>query len=220
MWAPPIDSYQQILFPLMKRIGINAKLEIVERGFYPEGGGRVIAEFEPIENISPLMMDDLGKLKRIEGMCYIQHLRDNIKDDMIAACRNTLNFNCPVDIEVHRTTGNSKGAGMSIIAVFENGYLGSNALTTKGHPAKQAGIDVAKDLLKEISSGATMDVHTADQLLPYLAMADGSSEFSVSRISKHLLSQMDTLETFLDVRFGVERKDYAYRFTVNPGERK
>jgi hypothetical protein len=28
---------------------------------------------------------------------------------------------------------------------------------------------------------------------------------------------MDTLETFLDVRFGVERKDDLYHFTVTPG---
>jgi hypothetical protein len=28
---------------------------------------------------------------------------------------------------------------------------------------------------------------------------------------------MDTLESFLDVRFGVERKDEIYHFSVNPG---
>ena len=48
-------------------------------------------------------------------------------------------------------------------------------------------------------------------------MADGKSSFIVSRISKHLLSQMDTLESFLDVRFGVERKKDGYHFSVNPG---
>jgi RNA 3'-terminal phosphate cyclase len=50
-----------------------------------------------------------------------------------------------------------------------------------------------------------------------MGMADGDSAFSVSRISRHLLSQMDTLETFLDVRFGVERKDDLYHFSVTPG---
>ena len=219
MWAPPVDSYQQILFPLMEKMGIRARLDIVDRGFYPDGGGRVIAELDPITEISPLVISDLGKLQRIEGICYIQHLRDTIKDDMITACKNTLNLRCPIEIDVQRTMGNSKGAGLSIIAVYENGRLGSNVLTTRGHPAKQAGMDVAKDLLKEISSGATMDVYTADQLLPYMAMANGPSEFTVSRISKHLLSQMDTLETFLDVRFGVERRDHVYNITVTPGDK-
>jgi len=218
MWAPPIDSYQQILFPLMERMGINAKLDIVDRGFYPDGGGRVIAELEPIGEIKPLVIDDLGELKSIEGVCYIQHPRDKIRDEMIAACEDMLDIDCPVNIDVQRTIGSSKGAGLSLMAVYENGRLGSNVLTNKGHPAKQAGEDVAKDLLKEMGSGATMDIYTADQLLPYMAMANGISEFKVSRISKHLLSQMDTLETFLDVRFGVERKGTVYNLSVTPGD--
>ena len=106
---------------------------------------------------------------------------------------------------------------MSLVAEYENGFLGSNVLSTRGHPAKQAGIDAASDLVQVMDSGSTLDVHTADQLLPYMAMADGDSAFSVSRISRHLLSQMDTLETFLDVRFGVERKGDLYHFTVTPG---
>jgi len=218
MWAPPIDSYQQILFPLMERMGIHARLEIIDRGFYPDGGGRVVAELDPINEISPLVIDSLGSLKCVKGICYIQQLKDKIKEDMIESCIDALGLECPVNIDVQRTEGTSKGAGLSLVAVYENGRLGSSVLTTKGHPAKQAGEDVAKDLLKEIGSGATMDIHTADQLLPYMAMANGPSEFTVSRISKHLLSQMDTLETFLDVRFGVERRGNVYNLTVTPGE--
>ena len=101
---------------------------------------------------------------------------------------------------------------------FENGMLGSNALTSRGHSPEKAGEDAAADLIKEMDSGATMDVHTADQVLPYMAMAGGRSGFSVSRISRHLLSQMDTLESFLDVKFGVERKEDIYRFTIAPGD--
>jgi RNA 3'-phosphate cyclase len=218
MWAPPIDSYQQILFPLMERMRIHAKLQIADRGFYPDGGGRVIAELDPIGDISPLVIQDLGELKGIEEVFYIQHLKDSIKDDMIESCKDMLDLDCSVDIEVQRTVGSSKGAGLSLVAVYENGRLGSNVLTTKGHPAKEAGEDVAKDILREMGSGATMDVYTADQLLPYMAMATGPSEFTVSRISRHLLSQMDTLETFLDVRFGVERKGQVYNLSVTPGD--
>ena len=216
-WAPPIDSYQQILFPLMEKMGIRAKLDILERGFYPVGGGRIIAELEPMRNISPLMINDLGELKGIEGVCYIQNLPDWIHEQMIDSCKEIIGGRCDIDIVVQRTAGHSKGAGMSLVAEYENGRLGSNVLTSKGHPAKRAGEDVAKDLMNEMDAGSTMDVHTADQLLAYMAMADGKSEFTVSKISKHLLSQMDTLESFLDVRFGVERKSNVYYITVTPG---
>ena len=217
MWAPPIDSYQQVLYPLMSKMGIDASVDIIERGFYPEGGGRVKATFRPFIGIKPLNLTDLGELKKVTGICYTQHLPRWVVEQMLDGCHSVLDKICEPEIMIHMSSGSSRGAGLSLVAEYENGLLGSNVLTTRGHPAKQAGIDAASDLVQVMQSGATLDVHTADQLLPYMAMADGDSSFRVSRISRHLLSQMDTLETFLDVRFGVERKDDLYHFTVTPG---
>ncbi len=218
MWAPPIDSYSMVLFPLMKKMGIDAKVDILERGFYPIGGGRVVLEVQPIWKIKPLVLDKLGRLERVRGLCFMQHLSDRVGQEMMESCRRAFEGKYDIEIDYQRSEGMSRGAGMVLTAEYENGILSSNVLSSKGHSAQQSGLDAASDLLQEMSSGSTVDIHTADQLLPYLAMAEGRSEFIVSRISKHLLSQMDTLESFLDVRFGVERKDDGYHFTVTPGE--
>lgn len=219
MWAPPIDSYQHLLFPLLRKMDIKADVKIVDRGFYPQGGGRVMATLEPIKDIKPLDIETLGELKGIKGVCFSQRLPEWVTKDMMTSCQRTLGEEYEVDFDVQMTGGDSRGAGIVLVAEYENGMLGSNALTSRGHTAEKAGEDAANDLLKEMNIGATMDVHTADQVLPYMAMAEGRSGFSVSRISRHLLSQMDTLESFLDVKFGVERKDDKYRFTVTPGEK-
>jgi RNA 3'-phosphate cyclase len=215
MWAPPLDSYDLVLFPLMKKMGINASLKIVERGFYPIGGGHAVITLDPIGKISPLDIDDLGRLKYIKVRCFTQHLPDRIVKEMVDACVRTLGDNYDVEVELQNSVGNSRGAGLVLVANYENGKLSSNVLTSRGHPTEQSGIDAAKDLLQEMNTGSTIDVHTADQLLPYMAMAEGKSSFVVSRISKHLLSQMDTLESFLNVRFGVERKSDGYHFSVS-----
>jgi RNA 3'-phosphate cyclase len=217
LWAPPIDSYQQILYPLMGRMGIEADAEIVERGFYPRGGGHVIATQNPIGTISPLNLSELGELVAVRGICFTQNLSDRISREIVKSCVEVMKPYADAEIDTQISHGNSRGAGISLVAVFENGMLGSNGLTTREYSAEKTGEDAANDLIKEMTSGATIDVHTADQLLPYMAMADGKSTFKVSNISRHLLSQMDTLETFLDVKFGVERKDDGYHFSVNPG---
>ncbi len=217
MWAPPLDSYEMALFPLMKRMGIEVDINIEERGFYPIGGGHIIAHQNPIGVIHPLNLDNLGELKSLKGRCFIQHLPDRIGTEMMDACTETLGPEYEVEFEFNRCVGNSRGAGLVLVAEYTNGTLTSNTLTSRGHPPDQSGIDVANDLLQEIAAGSTIDVHSADQLLPYMAMADGPSHFVVSRISKHLLSQMDTLESFLDVRFGVERRNDGYHFSVSPG---
>lgn len=217
MWAPPIDDYSMVLFPMMKRMGIEASCEIIERGFYPIGGGHARIVQQPIGNIKPLVLDSLGELKGIKGLCFVQHLSDRTVTEMTDACAYVFKDKYPFEFEVQRCTGASRGAGIVLVAEYENGLLASNVLSSKGHSPKQTGLDVASDLLQEMRSGSTIGIHTADQILPYMAMADGPSRFSVSRISKHLLSQMDTLESFLDVKFGVERKDDVYYFSVNPG---
>lgn len=217
LWAPPIDSYQQVLFPLLGRMGANTDVEIKERGFYPRGGGHVIATLDPISKISPMDLNELGELISIKGICFSQNLSDHISKEIVHSCTRALSPFADAEIEIHSTHGDSRGAGISLVADFENGKLGSNALTTREYSAEKTGEDAANDLIQEMESGATVDVHTADQLLPYMAMAEGKSYFKVSKISRHLLSQMDTLESFLNVRFGVERRDEMYHFSVNPG---
>ncbi len=216
MWAPPIDSYSTLLFPMMSRMGIEADVKIIDRGFYPQGGGRVIASLNPIGDIRPLKLDSLGELKGVKGICFCQRLAEWIPEAMVKSCKQVFNGITDVDIDIQYTDGDSRGAGLVLVAEYENGMLGSNALSARGQSPDRSGRDAAKDLLNEMTSGATMDVHTADQLLPYMAMAGGESSFNVSRISRHLLSQMDTLESFLDVKFGVERINDVYRFTVTP----
>ena len=215
MWAPPLDSYELVLFPLMRRMGIHAQLNILERGFYPIGGGHVTVSLDPVGRISPLELNALGSLKYIKVRCFIQHLSDRIAKDMVDACVRTLGEGYDIEAEILNCPGNSRGAGLVLVANYENGKLSSNVLTSRGHSTEQSGIDAAKDLLQEMNAGSTIDIHTADQLLPYMAMAEGKSSFVVSRISKHLLSQMDTLESFLNVRFGVERKSDGYHFSVS-----
>lgn len=216
MWAPPIDSYSALLFPMMSKMGMNADAKIIDRGFYPQGGGRVIATLDPIGDISPLDLSTLGELRNIHGICFCQRLAEWIPEAMVKSCKQVFAPIADVDVEIQYTDGDSRGAGIVLIAEYENGMLGSNALSARGMSPERSGRDAAKDLLSEMRSGATIDVHTADQLLPYMAMAQGESSFYVSRISKHLLSQMDTLESFLDVKFGVERINDLYRFTVTP----
>lgn len=217
LWAPPIDSYQQVLFPLLDRMGVHTEVSIEERGFYPRGGGHVVASLDPIGRIYPMNLDELGDLISIRGVCFSQNLSEHISKEMVRSCVRTLKPVADAEVDIQMTHGDSRGAGICLVADFENGKLGSNALTTREYSAEKTGEDAANDLIREIWSCSTVDVHTADQLLPYMAMAEGRSTFKVSKISRHLLSQMDTLESFLDVRFGVERKDEIYHFSVNPG---
>ena len=74
--------------------------------------------------------------------------------------------------------------------------LGVPAITVHflGHAAEQ--------LVKEISSRSAIDVHCADQILPFLALCGG--EIKASSVSEHARTNMWVIEKFLDVKFEVE----------------
>jgi RNA 3'-phosphate cyclase len=38
-WSPPIDYLRMVILPLLRRMGVDAEISVVQRGFYPAGGG-------------------------------------------------------------------------------------------------------------------------------------------------------------------------------------
>ena len=64
-----------------------------------------------------------------------------------------------------------------------------------------------EDLMLEMRSGATLDIHAADQFLPYMALAKGESVFLARELSEHARTNMWLIEKFLEVRFEITQKE-------------
>ena len=54
-----------------------------------------------------------------------------------------------------------------------------------------------------LKSGMAVDPHLADQIVPLMAIAKGHSCFTTSKISLHLLTNIQVAEQFLPVKFQV-----------------
>ena len=81
--------------------------------------------------------------------------------------------------------------------------LGADALGSPGKPAEKVGEEAATKLVEELSSGAAVDCHMGDMLIPYIALASGLSEIKVSKLTLHAQTAIAVVEKFLDVRFAV-----------------
>jgi RNA 3'-terminal phosphate cyclase (ATP) len=96
------------------------------------------------------------------------------------------------------------GSGITLVAKHTNGStLGADSLGERGKPAEKVGEEAAKKLLEELESNVAFDRHMGDILIPYMAVADGHSEISVSRITMHTLTNIHVAETLLNVKFQV-----------------
>ena len=214
-WSPPIDFYRWVLFPYLKRMKGDASLIEAVRGFYPEGGGRVVAAWRPPTSFSPLRITERGDLRGILGSVYVQGLPSHIGKRLGDAVRKEF-LGATVRLESEHTQGTSRGAGVFLAADFANCRLSGDSLGERGVSAEEVGGKAARSLKAELDSVSTVDVHSSDQLLPYMCLADGPSSFFVREVTGHLAAQVDLLCRFLDAKVSFTAMERGARVDVWP----
>jgi len=127
-WSPPIDFLRMVHLPLLTRFGGTCDVEIVSRGFYPEGGGELVVETTPTGGLMPVDLRQRGEVTSIRGTAYAQNLPEHVVTRMKnAAIKRLLDFK-EVKIESDLRKGHSTGAGIVLIAECENTVIGESAL--------------------------------------------------------------------------------------------
>jgi RNA 3'-terminal phosphate cyclase len=58
-----------------------------------------------------------------------------------------------------------------------------------------------------MDTNGALDPHLADQIIPYVAFGNGISEFTTSRITQHLLTNIWVVKQFMDMDITVEGKE-------------
>ncbi|MBW2971747.1 RNA 3'-terminal phosphate cyclase [Candidatus Woesearchaeota archaeon] len=212
-WAMPFDFFNEVLVPQLRRwADIDCKL--VRRGYYPKGGGEVDIKIkgkhkvDNMEGAAPIPLVTQGHLLQIKG---VSHASSDLEKAQVAerqarAAKSVLSkLNVPVQIVHQYSETLSTGSGITLWAIFslqEDDVdvnnpirLGADALGEPGKRAEVVGEEAAKKLLAEIESGATVDSHTADNLIPFIAVFGG--QFRTSEITQHAKTGIYVVQQFL-----------------------
>lgn len=211
-FAPPIDFLKNVTLPVLRRMGYQGEVECVQRGHYPRGGGIVRAHIEPIEKLQALRLTEPGRVVHVAGVAHCVRLQANIATRMAHAASKALikAGHAKVDIraESYPPTQDphlGPGTGITIWAETESGgILGASSLGKRGKPADQVGREAAETLIKQLQTGRAVDRHLTDQLVPYLALAEGESEITSAELTSHALTNITLVEQILGLRFEVE----------------
>ena len=190
-WSPPIDYLRFVTLPVLQKFGYDGKVGVERRGYYPKGGGKIVAEFGPSE-LAEINLTERGKILSAAG---ISHAHQNLEKARVArrqarSARPLLykrlsNDGVDSDIMIKQEYCEtpSYGSGLVLWVKTENSVIGSDSLGEKGRTAERVGQDATKNLLRELDSGAPLDRWMGDQIVPYLALAGGSVR--VSKITEH-----------------------------------
>ena len=214
-WSPPVDYFTLVYAPMVRLFGVRCEVDVVSRGFYPEGGGELRLELPPAGGLAGAVAAPQGSLLGTAGIAYSQNLPGHITDRMKHVALKTLIDLRNVKIESDTRSGRSTGTGIVLAATFSNTVLGASALGEKGVRAETLGETCARDLLETVKSGATVDEHMLDQILPYMALANGPSSVLAEEVTGHAETNMWVIERFLGPRF--QRKQVGGLVEISTG---
>ena len=207
-WSPSIDYVRLAILPTLRLMGYQANLLVNRRGHYPRGGGRVTFKIVPPKMLHAIQITKRDEQKSIEGVSHCVKLPSHVAQRQAEAARNRLNkydYEVKIAIEAHSPNQDqnaSPGSGITLVTRFMNGsILGADSVGERGKSAEKVGEECAGKLLEELKSNSSFDRHLGDVLIPFLAVAEGRSEISVSQMTTHTLTNIDVAEQILNVKF-------------------
>ncbi len=198
-WSPTVDYLRNVVLgPAMLR-SFQMRVEVVQRGYYPAGGGELLFEAAGWKEAAPIAWLERGRLVQVRilstASCSLAERRVAERQARAAAERLS-GYGVPLHEESSYAESRSPGSSVTCVADLAGGQkLGGSALGEKGKPAEDVGKQAADQLAKELDSGAPVDEHAADQLIPWLAMAGGA--YRASSITEHTRTNLWITERFL-----------------------
>lgn len=203
-FAPSAYHTKFVLLPLLKKMGVQAELEIIRPGYVPKGKGIIEIEVEPVEKLQPFNLIEQGKITTINGIALSSHLEEKkVSQRMAQECRKILSSQgYKVEItEIYDRSSLQEGAALAIYAATSSGsVIGSDRAGRPGRRSESIGRHVAQNFIEDINTGAAVDRYIADQVIIYAGLAEGISRYSIPRITEHVETNLWLIEEFLGAR--------------------
>src|SRR3989344_4603569 len=192
--APPFDFLERAFAPLVRRLGVGLDLQLQRRGFYPAGGGEVLAHITPAAlPLTPL--DALGQ--RMGWTFESGRLRQP-------------------------PTRQNEGPGNALIATLEYEHI-TEVFCQLGERSLSAE-QVAKRLVDEVRayqrSAGALGPHLADQWMLPLALAvwrsGQAARYTCTEVTQHTATNAQTIARGLPVRVQITPVDKTMLVEISP----
>ena len=202
--APCFEYLQTTWAGWMKQIGLPVELSLTRPGFYPRGGGEIVAKIPAVKSITNVQAVGDRALTTATGFVGNAGLPESVSKTIARRMKVKLNA-MGLESDIVTQTWNNGPAVVAGVRFPQCNvppmFIG---LGEKGKPSEQVADDLMGEVEAFFNSGAPVDPHAADQLVLPLAFSTGESQFRVSEVTQHLLTNVDIIGRFVDREITIE----------------
>jgi RNA 3'-terminal phosphate cyclase (ATP) len=210
-FAPPFDFLKESFLPCVERAGAGLSLEMRAPGFYPAGGGSVLARVSGRGKLKGFSLMERGELKGQKAVAHFAHIDPKAARECLSLIQGVMGW--PDSALKMRQYTQCSGPGFVVTVHLEYEHV-TEVIT--GFGAGETGMmgisgEVVKEAKAYLASTAPVGEHLADQVMLPLALAaasgGGGGEFRCVFMSGHSRTHVGLIEKFLGVGMKVEERE-------------
>jgi RNA 3'-terminal phosphate cyclase (ATP) len=211
--APPFSFLYKTFAPIISTMGPSIDLRLERYGFYPAGGGRIVARITPARALTPFHLQERGEITHRRVVALVANLPENIAEREMHTAIGLLNWTR--DAGVVESTTNSPGPGNIVMVEVGSAQVREvfSSFGQIGITAEKVATDAAREAQGYLVSRAAAGEHLTDQLLLPMALAGGGS-FTAQKLNLHARTNMSVIEQFLPVKFETKKDDDFTRVSL------
>jgi RNA 3'-terminal phosphate cyclase (ATP) len=200
--APPVQFLQRAYCPLLARMGGQVDIELLRAGFYPAGGGEVVAHITPCARLQPLDLPERGVRTDGYAEAFSAGIAASVAERELECVGDGMGWSAS-QLRVRALPG-EQGPGNALLITLEHAQVTEvfAAFGEKSVRAEQVARRALGEARRYMASGAAVGEHLADQLMLPIALA-GRGSFTCDTESQHAATNGEVIARFLpvDVRF-------------------
>jgi len=214
--APQIDYIAYVFLPFIQRhFGVSADLRVKKRGYFPKGGGRVRVLVPTVPGPLPSVnLINRGLVIAVRGRSYVAglpaHLAASMRNAAVAILEQAGIPPDVIDIEAIREDPRDvvgSGSGIVLWAETDGGcVLGGSAVGVKGKKPEKVGEEAAEELVRNLGYEGCVDEHMQDQVIIFLALAQGRSTVKIGPLTLHTKTAIWVAERLTKAKFEIHEE--------------
>jgi RNA 3'-terminal phosphate cyclase (ATP) len=213
--APPVQFLQRAWCRLLAEMGAQIDVRLERFGFYPAGGGEVVAAVTPCPQLAPREWMARGERKAAYAESFVAGIPARIAQRELECVGKAMNWG-EEQLLVRGLPGD-QGPGNALLLTFEYEHVTEvfTAFGEKSVSAENVARQAVNRARQYLASRAAVSEYLGDQLMVPLALAGGGG-FTVDEVSMHARTNAQVIELFLPVRFRFGTREGADYCVVEP----